>query len=610
MVTTAPNDGVPDDDDASGTSGSSRSSPMTLSADGSHVVAVPLPSTPEWLQPGAHVSKQLSDGSIVDGIVGPLTDAEGRVVEGSRCCRRAFCWELDVELLELKTMAELIASGDLVRGDSSRAPPRVEFVVRTTKGKPRLAGALLGSNDSLFDPQQPAYLNFSVLLKNHSDGWRCDYDWLRDTYRTFRVGDVVKNENGDEASVARVLTAQWPPPPSPSTQWRNILVLYEHGVDEPGFFIGGWSRWKRVETEAASEASSAAWAAWSPRRGAADDAADAAAANADGGDESSAMRTRRSTLRTSAAASGVVARRFAPPVLAVDPKADVVTLTTSQLEAMEAALRQSAIRNMKMSTVVSRAKAADQTPPAAKTANAVAAASERKAEQQHEAEMARLDAEITAADAEEEQTRNLWVAAKARAAKAREAKTAALKKEIEEFQDAQARRMADIRAAARAKGIELSPSPSPRDRRVESPSPSPRGRRRSRSTSPSRSRSRPPPHSRRSRTKIFVYTCELCSHTHTATDGLAAATCGGRHLPRCGRRGVDDAGGETRARRRRRGLAVAASRPRRAAACRPKGTCGRAGLAGALDLLSGGRGRAGERGGARQSAPRRPRGVA
>ena len=74
MVTTAPNDGVPDDDDASGTSGSSRSSPMTLSADGSHVVAVPLPSTPEWLQPGTHVSKQLSDGGFVHGIVGPLTD--------------------------------------------------------------------------------------------------------------------------------------------------------------------------------------------------------------------------------------------------------------------------------------------------------------------------------------------------------------------------------------------------------------------------------------------------------------------------------------------------------------------------------------------------------
>jgi hypothetical protein len=156
---------------------------------------------------------------------------------------------------------------------------------------------------------------------------------------------------------------------------------------------------------------------------------------------------------------------------------------------------------MKMSTVVSRAKAADQTPPAAKTASAAAAASERKAEQQHEAEMARLDAEITAADAEEEQTRNLWVAAKARAVKAREAKTAALKKEMEELQDAQARRMAEIRAAARAKGIELSPSPSPRDRRVESPSPSPRGRRRSRSTSPSRSRSRDRDrrHGRRSR---------------------------------------------------------------------------------------------------------------
>ena len=142
MVTTAPNDGVPDDDDASGTSGSSRSSPMTLSADGSHVVAVPLPSTPEWLQPGTHVSKQLSDGGFVHGIVGPLTDPEGRVVEGSRCCRRAFCWELDVELLELETIAELIANGELKRADASRAPPRVEFVVRTTSGKPDTSGPL------------------------------------------------------------------------------------------------------------------------------------------------------------------------------------------------------------------------------------------------------------------------------------------------------------------------------------------------------------------------------------------------------------------------------------------------------------------------------------
>jgi hypothetical protein len=503
MLTTAPNwppRRPADDDDASV---SSRSSPATLAADGSHVVAVLVPSTPEWLQPGAHVSKQLSDGSIVDGIVGPLTDAEGRVVEGSRSSRCAICWELDVELLdvellELERMAALIASGAIERGDSSRAPPRVEFVVRTTSGKPRLAGALLGSNDSLFDPQQPAYLNFSVLLNTLSDGRRSEYDWLSDTYRTFRVGDVVKNWSGDEASVARVLTAQWPPPPSPSTQWRNILVLYEHGADEPGFFIGGWSRWKRVETEAASEASSAAWAAWSARHGASDATATAADADADGGDESSADEDETlDSLRTSAAAGGVVARRIVPPVLAVDPKADVVTLTTSQLEAMEVALQHSAIRNMKMSTAVSRAKATDQTPPAVKMATTAAEASERQTERQREKEMAKLDAEIAAAEAQKEKTRNLWKEAMEREVKAREARCAAetnpksrdyherrlllCRQHAAAMTTADATAMSDEAAALRRYAGEL---------RAELRAPSPRGRRRSRSPSPSRSRSR------------------------------------------------------------------------------------------------------------------------
>ena len=367
------------DDGEPPSSPSGASSPPN-SVQGSEVVEVPAAELPEWLQEGAHVSKVLADGEHVDGVVGPFVGAEGRVIDegGSRI----FCWEDDVTLLKLSTVAELIESGEIERG-SNPTPPLVEFVVRTEKRKPRLAGALLGTtNDVLFVPPQPAYLNFYPHLEEFSSGWRAPLEWAGGKYRTFRAGDIVQNEQRQRAAVARVLTFEYET--SATKQWRNVLVLYEHEAEQPGFFIGGWSRWTRVETEAAQDA-------WDAYRAA----------------------------KTAGDADAVT-----PPHDA-DPMADVCTLTMPQMEAMETALRQSAIRKLPLSTVVSQAKASEQTPPAAKAAAKSEAGRERQTEQHREAERARLDEAVAEAKAAEEAAWTAWVAADALLKAARAARAAA-----------------------------------------------------------------------------------------------------------------------------------------------------------------------------------------
>ena len=111
--------------------------------------------------------------------------------------------------------------------------------------------------------------------------------------------------------------------------------------------------------------------------------------------------------------------------------------------------------------------------------------------------MAKLDAEIAAAEAQKKKTRNLWEEAMEREVKAREARCAAetdpksrdyherrllvCRQHAAAMTEACATAMSDEADALRRYAGEL---------RRELRAPSPRGRRRSRSPSPSRSRSR------------------------------------------------------------------------------------------------------------------------
>ena len=303
------------------------------------------PVVPEWLQAGVHISKVLeADGSIVlDGIIGPLVGADARVVEEGSS--RVVCWASgELELFELATLAKLINDGVIERGDGT-TPPSVEFVVRTEQHRPRLAGALLGVSASLFVPPQPVHRSFSQYLQvlqvslfvpGHPDV-RVPHDWTNSNrsfgsrYGTFLVGDIVKkSETGAQAAVARVLTVEWPPPPSPSKQWRNVLVLYEHLAEQPTFFIGSWSRWERQLTPAAAAAAAAAKRRRERRRSGGDgDGGDGVGGGGgDGGDGGDAGSDDDGPEYTTHE---------------MDSKADVLKLTPPQLAQMEAALHLSPI---------------------------------------------------------------------------------------------------------------------------------------------------------------------------------------------------------------------------------------------------------------------------
>ena len=213
---------------------------------------------PSWVQQGACAAKEPVWNNVdreLGSVLGPLVDANGVLSEHGD---PVVCWwDMRCEAVALRALLEreprsqmmaddecewdyspgVVWNEELVNPDDEPLPHVVE-VVRTEKKTEYLVGALFhNEEEEMFQPAQRCFLGF-VEAGLAPPTWAS-----RKGLRTLACGDFVENERGAVAVVVRVLTFEWPLD-SPSTQWRNVLVLYDEQAET--FFIGGWSKWTRT----------------------------------------------------------------------------------------------------------------------------------------------------------------------------------------------------------------------------------------------------------------------------------------------------------------------------------------------------------------------------